>query len=186
MIRTEDLTSVSCAVEGDAVKGTVAFESDLIGGEVAFRAVRDGNGWRFTELGLPGWGMTCTFRPDGTRSLSSDRGPYGDEPPGRLVELLPTLDGQPLRKGRLRLSSDPQLDAFDVRLEDDGRFTARLLPGRYLVQILGDDLPAPLDEGLRGDGPSVTVPPEPPGMPIAVELNPPRRGREPGAAAAGG
>lgn len=182
LIRVEDVTGVSCTVTGDTAEGVVTFESDLAAGEVPYRAVRDGDGWRFTGFDLPGWGLTCSFQPDGTRSLRSDLGPYGGEPAGHRVELLPTLDGEPLRKARLVLHGMPQLDTFDARLEDDGRFTATLPPGRYLVQVLGDDLPEPLDEALRGDGPSVTIPAEAPTAPIPVELNPAGRVREPAAA----
>lgn len=182
LIRVEDVTGVTCAVEGDTARGTVAFESDLMHGEVKYRAVRDRDGWTFTEFDLPGWGMTCTVRPDGTRSLRSDLGPYGDEPPGRRVVLQPRLDGKPVRNARLRLYRDPQLDCFDVRREDDGRFIARVSPGRYFVEILDTDPPADLGDTPRADGPAVTIPAEPPAMPIPVELGAADEDRAPAAA----
>ncbi|MFM9059015.1 MAG: hypothetical protein ACKOSQ_07825 [Planctomycetaceae bacterium] len=83
LIRIEDITGVSCTVKGDAAQGSVTFESDLAAGEVPYRAVRDGDGWRFTGFDLPGWGLTCAFEPDGTRSLRSEDGPSGGEPPPR-------------------------------------------------------------------------------------------------------
>lgn len=182
LIRVEDVTDLTCAVDGDTAKGVVAFESDLMHGEVKYRAVRDGDGWKFAEFELPGWGMTCAVRPDGTRILRSDLGPYGDELPGHRVELRPTLDGKPVEDARLRLYRDPQLDSFDVRREDDGRFVARVPPGRYLVEVLGTDPPAEVEDTLRADGPNVTIPADPPTAPVPVELKQPRRDREPAAA----
>lgn len=172
LIRVEDVTEVSCQVSGDTATGTAAFASNTARGELRFRASREGTSWNFTEFELPGWLMQCTRQRDGTWSLRSDLGPYGKEPLGNVVELSPTLDGAPLKDVRLLVYREPQLDVFDVNREDDGRLTVRAPPGRYLVQILGTTPPPPpLDEVLRADGPTVTIPQDPPRSPLPVELN---------------
>lgn len=166
LIRVEDVTGVTAKVEGDTAAGTISFASNTARGELRFRAVRDGQDWKFTELELPGWLMTCSRRPDGSWGMRSDRGPYGNEPRAAAVELAPSLDGKPLPDARLLVYREPQLDVFDVDRGKGGGQTARLPPGRYLVQVLGDDF----DDALRADGPVVTVPAEPPQGPLAVEL----------------
>ena len=163
LVRVEDVTGVACSVDGDAATGTVTFASDIARGELPFHAVRDGATWRFTALELPGWRMTCTLRPNGAWRLRGDLGPYGEEPPGQDVTLAPTLESAPAGDVRLLLYREPQLDVFEVHSD----LTARLPPGRYLVQALGTDL----DESLRGDGPSITVPPDRPNVPLAFELD---------------
>lgn len=87
LVRIEDVTGVSCVVDGDTAHGSVTFESDLAAGEVPYRAVRVRDGWKFTEFDLPGWGLMCTVRPDGTWNLQSDLGPYGGEPEGSVVTI---------------------------------------------------------------------------------------------------
>ena len=166
LIRVEDVTEVIADATGDTAEGTISFASNIARGELRFRAVRDGQDWKFTELALPGWLLTCSRRPDGTWGMRSDLGPYGSEPRAAEVELAPTLDGKPLPDARLLLYREPQLDVFDVHRGKGGLQTARLPPGRYLMQVLGDDF----DEALRADGPAVTVPAEPPRAPLAVEL----------------
>ncbi len=141
MIARQDITGVTCNVDGNSASGEVTFEvPDVYGGKFSYVARRTGDSWRITEFRLPARSWRFVLDDDGTWKATDRWGRLDDRdrfPKSQAVTGTVTVNERPVNDARVSFyhEADPTLVLLRGRTDEKGEYAIDLPVGKYYVAI---------------------------------------------------